>query len=119
MTGGEFFIAATDKETARQSLRKSLGGSYPYVHDTWRNAGTLEELLKDWRFEVENDVETGDITDLHFTGENAGEEEDLLQALAPFVREGSHLYFVGDDGDSFGYFFEAGRCEYREARVSF
>lgn len=118
-TGGEFFIAADDKERARRAVRERAGGSYPYVRDSWHSAATLEDLLADWRFEAQTDPESGDIVHLYFTGENAGEEEVVLSALAPFVRTGSKLIFAGADGDVFGFLFDGSACTRREATIEF
>jgi len=116
---GSFFIDGLDKERARRELRQRIpAGQHSYVRDEWRDAGTLEELLFCWRWQADVDPESGDVVDLHFCGENVGEDEVMFGALAPFVRAGSYLE-MDAEGDRWLWSFDGAALETKRATISY
>lgn len=73
--------------------------------DVVLNAKTLEEALVEIRYYpiFDND---GNIINVEFIGEKYGDEKIFFMALAPFVESGSYISFIGEDGDSWEWFFD-------------
>ena len=115
---GEFFLAAEDFDSAIAAA-KTIGSAatHDYVLE-FRNLENLEEILSAWRFQAEFD-ETGNITELWFTGENAGDQEVILTAIAPWVGDGSYLQIAGEDGSQWRYQFSDGQMETKQASINF
>lgn len=66
----------------------------------------LIEKLEEWRFEVfENEI---GIIDFAFDGK-MGDEEQLFKTLAPFVRDGSTIEWVGEDSEFWRWVFINGK----------
>ena len=43
--------------------------------------------------------------------------DEVLYALAPYVSDGSHLDFRGEDGQHWRYLFHGGKCVRQQARL--
>jgi hypothetical protein len=126
----EFHIAADKKDDALQAIKelskdesRMSGGSfgnggkkeawYSWVTTSeFVDAKTLEDAIGAWRWEVETDEETGDITYIYFQGEKLGDDEVLFSALAPFITEGGYIEMSGEDGHLWRWAFTEGTlCE--------
>src|SRR4029078_3191200 len=88
----QFRMRADHKAAAFKALKK-LAAETPL---TWvtsegiKGCRTLKELLEDCRWELDED-EQGQVTSIHFIGEKAGDDMQVLQAIAPFVEAGSFI----------------------------
>lgn len=69
--------------------------------------------------ETDMDMETGDITGIHFDMEKIGDEDKLFAAIAPYVRSGSFLELVGEDGERWRWVWHDGTFEKQRGRVVF
>ena len=76
-------------------------------------AKTFEQALSAIRFAPVSDAE-GNICELHFTGEKQGDEHIFLKALAPFVKKGSGLSFVLEEGILMEWTFDGNDVTYSE-----
>jgi hypothetical protein len=76
-------------------------------HQDVVKASTLEEALGLWHFPPVLS-EAGDIIALEYEGEKIGDEIKLFATLAPFVENGSHVEFLGEDGERWRYVFDNG-----------
>ena len=56
--------------------------------------------------------DNGDIVYLSFIGEKASDEDEeiVLKAIAPYVRELSYIGMRGEDGDMWRWYFVGGKC---------
>ena len=63
------------------------------------DATNVTDLFKAWRWEPEYD-ENGNIKQLNFDGEKLGSEEELFDAIAPYVRDWSHIEAQGEEYDA-------------------
>ena len=70
---------------------------------------TLHAMLVGWGWAPTMDKE-GNIVDLRFQHEKMGDEKALFSALAPFVKNGSFIEMLGDDGDHWRWVFDGARC---------
>lgn len=88
-----------------------------YPHFSWVDtnvvlkAKTIEEALKEIRYEPEYDNE-GNIVNVEFTGEKFGDEEIFFMALAPYIEKGSYISFEGEDGCEWTWFFNGKKVKY-------
>lgn len=118
----EFFIAAADLEAAYAAGNR-IGRGFAYMRRD-QVVTNIRELFDLWRFEPRFDpplenAEPSNLVGVEFVGENAGDEEDLFRALAPFVRSGSYLVFHGEDGDAWRLRFEDGKFYRDEGALNF
>ena len=79
-------------------------------------AETFEDAISEARFDVEGNGTCYDW--ISFNGEKRSWcEEDVLNAIAPFVEEGSYIEMQGEDGDRWHWIFHKGGVEEKYARL--
>lgn len=87
-------------------LVKAAIQRFPELFD---EMSSVREIFKEFDFEVDKDAE-GNLDDIVFTGEKAGGEDELFDAIAPFVEAGSSISFYGEDGNIWQYCFDGKQC---------
>jgi len=60
----------------------------------------------------------GNIIDVEFVGEKSGDDEYILNTIAPFVEPGSYIEMHGEDGALWRWFFDGKTCEEKSATVT-
>ena len=83
---------------------------YSFVDDTELNsAKTLVDIFQSfsWRPTINKN---GDIGNIYFEGEKAGDESWLFCTVAPFVEDGSYIEMMGENGDLWRWIFKDGEC---------
>jgi hypothetical protein len=116
-----FFIAASDKPAAHAAAvaLAQTGERYAWLDTGWEErTPTLEEALTEWGYTPLLD-ENGNIAGLQFFMEKIGDEAKLFAAIAPFVRSGSFLEMVGEDGDVWRWVWTDGTFATQRGRVVF
>jgi hypothetical protein len=73
-------------------------------------AKTLEDAILAWRWEAMVG-EDGNIVGIYFCDEKLGDDFIFLQALAPFVVEGSYIDMEGEDGTHWSWRFKDGQLK--------
>lgn len=111
-------------------VSKARGGAWPKegkaVEDhswySWTNtrecrqAGDIYDIIQQF-------FETVDISDDRMSFEvyvdnKIGQEDVLLEHLAPYLEDDSHLRYRGEDGDLFGWRVKGGRLVEEQATVT-
>lgn len=118
ITEVEWSVAPENEQGALAALRELD------THDEWKFGGTddrrwfmwmpkpfasynnLYDFLTDARFSVDVD---DDGTHIRAFDCKHGQESLFLNALAPFVRPGSFIEWLGEDGDAWMFTFEEGK----------
>ena len=77
--------------------------------DLFDEMSSVREIFKGFDFEVDKDAE-GNLSDITFTGDRAGNEDALFEAIAPFVEPGSSVSFYGEGGSIRQYCFDGKQC---------
>jgi hypothetical protein len=72
-------------------------------------AYTLLDALDEWRYHVVID-KYGNINNIEFTGEKLGQDKLLFDVIAPFVRDGSYITMIGEDGFKWKWIFKNKQC---------
>lgn len=49
----------------------------------------------------------------------AGQEDLFLETLAPYVKDGSFLYWMGEDGEQWGNLYKDGKFHHAQAHITF
>lgn len=106
---GRFYLPRRRFAVAVQALQNLQGEGKPYVR--WLKDALLKVpdslpavlLVLGWEPDV--DERSGDIVRLVFNGEKAGDDFQIFQALAPFVRRDSFLHMEGEDGCHWRWWF--------------
>lgn len=81
-------------------------------HETCKD---LEEVMNHFGFDVSFDA-AGNIVDIGFDSKT-GNEDDLLEALAPFVESGSYVEWRGEDDDLWRHSFHDGHMTTATGRL--
>jgi len=102
------------------TIQDSSGYHYSWV-DSKRvlAARDFKGAMGEWRYSVALDAVTGDCTDINFTGEKAGDEEELFGAIAPYVTAGSYLEYHGEDGAIWRWVFDGTTATEVQAVITF
>lgn len=72
-------------------------------------ADDFEECMNNLRWEIEKD-ENDNINNINFVGENLGDDLEIFNIISPYVKYGSYIECVDEDGDKWRYLFEHGVC---------
>lgn len=116
-----FFIPAKKKTEALSAINNLVGEiwvQYSRVRGTSDEWDSLTTAMADWRFPVETD-EDGNVVDIKFTGEKAGETKKFFDAIAPFVKENSYIELMGANGEIWRLVFKDNMCIRRDGEVTF
>jgi hypothetical protein len=112
----KFFIAAENKANALEAMKSLPSKKYSWVEASeYMNTETLEEALEAWGFCADVD-DDGSVVDIEFEWEKAGDEDVMLKAISDWVKPGSYIQMLGEDGARWRWkFTEDGfRKEYAE-----
>lgn len=93
------------------------GYAYHHNEKILDNSVDLVSAMKILRWEAKQNAE-GDVIAMEFTGENYGDEDIIFSAIAPFVRNGSYIEMIGDDGDRWRWHFEDGRMTIKTPAIT-
>lgn len=122
-----FFLPGDKKDAAleavkalhgQETLHDGSGAHFSWVHPDFWKATTLERILRYWNF-APTVSKDGDVIDLEHTGAHVGDEKYLFEALAPFVRAGSHIIFHGEEGEAWRWWFDGTTVQYHVATLTF
>lgn len=78
-------------------------------------AENLKEALEEFGYDVIEDEKELEIFD--FINEKEGDELTMFKAIAPVVEEGSYIEMYGEDGDTWRWVFENGKCIEKRPKV--
>lgn len=105
MLSSQFYIENKNKRAAYEAVKKE------YDKEAWmRSCRTIEDVLYSSTYYVSLDS-SNNITDIEFWGENTGHEDRIFSLIAPYVKDGSYIKMVGEDGDQWKWVFGNGKCE--------
>ena len=95
----------------KKTIYDSSGYHYSWIDtDTVLNAETFEEALSEARFDIKTN-NSGDVIEIYFNGEKLGDEEIILNSIAPYVESGSYITFEGEEGERWKWKFVDGILE--------
>lgn len=116
---GSFRMKRENQDAAFKAVKEQMSGKeYHWQGKGWMSgARDIQAVMDAWIYEAETDDETGDITDLHFSGEKLGDELEFFKVIAPFVEKGSFLEMQGEDGSLWRWMFDGTTCKEVYARV--
>lgn len=81
--------------------------------DLW---SSIEQAIEDWGFEV---VQIGDGGFCLYYDNKTGQEDEMLNAIAPYVEDGGYVIWRGEDGSMWKDCFEDGQVVQKTAKVTF
>ena len=104
-----FFLAKEKQQEALQAV-KDAGKSKPKVFGSnILQAQTLQEVLEWWCWKPQFDSD-GNIEAIDFEGNKSGDELELFNAIAPFVKAGSFIEMSGEEGCIWRFQFDGKTC---------
>ena len=100
-----------DPAGALQALKSMPDKKYSWVGlKEVRACETLSGALSVWRWEASHwPDDTVTVND--FTGEKYGDDLEMFQAIAPFVRPSSYIEMLGEDGAHWRWVFDGTTCK--------
>lgn len=69
------------------------------------NSNSIEEALEHCRWKISSD------SSLEFLGEKLGNDEDIFNTIASYVKETSYIQISGEDGSLWRWIFEDNICK--------
>ena len=82
------------------------------------SADTFEKAINEARFTVDSFRDEEDYTQIWFNGEKySGDEVDTLNAIAPFVEDGSYIEMSGEEGEVWRWIFHPDGVEEKFAKL--
>ena len=116
-------LAAINALHTPDLLAKQAGGGSSHGDKWYAWVGNPPEggwtdivvALREWRYDAHNvddpwaGQEEGDVYIESFCGTKWGDDAYLWRAIAPFVRSGSVVSYIGEDGEQWRYVFEDGK----------
>lgn len=70
---------------------------------------SFEEAMSACRWNLEIN-EQGDYDSIYFNGEKySGDEETVLETIAPYVKKGSYIQMQGEEGEQWRWIFDDGK----------
>lgn len=126
--GADFFIAKENFPDVVRAIHnlanypEKMGGRsagkphYSWIGDNFDKINDIEEIFQYWRWEVYLD-DDGNICDLNFEGSKLGDDHILLNAIAPFVREGSYIEMRGEDNEHWRWVIHQGKIKIQYPEV--
>lgn len=108
----------TDSMTgARFDTKGLVSKHYAWVNNNYIESNDIREILKCWRWYIHtNDI--GDIESIYFEGQKLGDDECLLKAIAPFVKDGSYIEMSGEDDALWRWVFKNGQLREAYAKIT-
>ncbi|KKM85108.1 hypothetical protein LCGC14_1292370 [marine sediment metagenome] len=108
----QYALAAVRGLVGRETINDSSGYHYPWVDNSFRERTDFRDIMDDWRWEIEQDVDES-VVGLEFLGEKLGDDELLFDTIAPWVKDGSFIEMRGEDGSMWRWEFNDGKLEER------
>ena len=108
----DFKDAARALETIKEAVRQDDGlKEYRAV----LGMSSLKEAMNVLGWDLDTYVGTSGKYDMiNFKEEKYRRTRDELDLIAPYVGAGSYISFVGEEGETFHYFFDGKKCEERD-----
>jgi len=115
MEDAQFSMKRVDKKKALAAV-KALGDQAWVNGDTIAKCRNLRDAMDLYSWPIEED-EDDIVVDIAFHGEKAGDELELFKAIAPWVKKGSYIHIVGEDGTHYRYLFDGKTCIEQVAKL--
>lgn len=104
------FVIPFEQINATLAVIKNLKGNFSWVNtEKVAQATNIEEAFNAWRWIIELDA-NDDIINIQFRGEKLGDDKDLFDCIAQYVKEGSYIQMVGEDGEIWRWVFRNKQC---------
>lgn len=107
-----FTIPSNNMEEAHKALCQLNSKDAPNNEGSFQGQAStsalhsVEDIMQELGF-LTDILPSGDLTVLSYNGKSA-DEEDFLEALAPFVEDGSYIEWIGEDNSLWRDYFVDG-----------
>jgi hypothetical protein len=95
----EINVEIIDAEEALRALKDCYSISIVAWEQSIANAKTIDEALTKMRWFTENNRIQ------RFTGEKLGDDFQIFEVIGPYVKSGSYIQIVGEDGFAWEWYF--------------
>jgi hypothetical protein len=107
-TGGRFTIRKASFDVALKALKGTKNLQWA-DKKAFNRIKTLESFLAKhlWNADIDGN---GDIIGIDYDGENLGESDLIFSVLGPYIKGGSYIEMMGEEGESWRYVFDGEKC---------
>ncbi len=81
-----------------------------WVDNLFAKMTHIDNILREWRWIPVYDG-SGNIVNLEFNGEKAGDDLVLFNAIVRWVKPGSYIQMWGEDGERWTWCFDGKECK--------
>ena len=123
MTDCEFQIKHKNFKAVIDAVKKlAKEVEYPLAWVTPENifkARHIEDIFNEfgWKVEFDSEDEETDIIGIYFTAEKIGDEDELFDAIAPYVEKDSYIQMSGEDGAMWRWVFDGKECHNQQPKI--
>lgn len=106
MTADNFCIDESNLRKALKAIQALAENcqTYSWINQGFEKIKTFEKMMDEWRYPVAFD-DDGNVNSIEFCGEKIGDDMDLWNAIAPYVKADSYIEMIGEDGDRWRWMF--------------
>jgi hypothetical protein len=105
------FRIDADKRADLMQAIKRINHLAPYAGREVDDKPPVVQAFLGWNWKVSIDEETGAIDSIWFLGESFQYDDHLMEAIAPFVDDGSYIEMYGEGGAKWRWLFKEGKYE--------
>jgi len=119
MANSEFFIVKENIPNVVKAIKDLLskGREFGWVDSkNIKSTNDVSKIFMEWCYEVEFDAEMN-INRIWFIGEKLGDEIEMFKVIAPWVKAGSFIEMVGEDGSRWRWMFDGKTVKEKNAKV--
>lgn len=117
-TGGHFGAGVSEGKPANStSVAKNPNRWFSWMDWNYDEVcSTAGEILEEVGFQTEETPDDG--LELFYYDSKSGAEDHFINAIAPFVNEGSTMEWTGEDGEKWRWVFENGEMITEQAVIT-
>jgi hypothetical protein len=85
-------------------------------------AKTFKEAMKECRWDIGTTLKypvSGQVIQISFNGEKLGDDESVLNVIAPYVEAGSYIEMSGEDDNHWRWEFDGSSCTQKYGEVTY
>jgi hypothetical protein len=118
--GCDFTMKKANSDAALKAI-KDLFSQHEYCAGwvdtkTVLDSKTFEDALSEAGFDV--DSRDNNYFYIQFNGEKySGDEKEVLNAISPFVKDGSYIEMIGEEGERWRWIFHKNGVEEKYAKI--
>jgi len=101
----------------KESVQDSSGRHFRWVNNDFYKIDNIEKMFREWGWHLKEDKEDGYFIITEFLGEKLGDDDILLNCIAPYMED-SYIEMYGEDAAIWRWVFQDGTFKETMAEIS-